>query len=73
MLKTGTLTLYDESDNDLNIDLSVTQILTIIRVLGIKQDKNDISNVSCFGDLGLTEINEKILNRYPDIFGTIKK
>lgn len=59
MLKTGTLTLYDENDNDLNIDLSVTQILTIVRILGIRQNNNDISSISCFGDLGLAEINEK--------------
>ena len=72
MLKTGTLTLYDENDNDLNIDLSVTQILTIVRILGIRQNNNDISSISCFGDLGLAEINEKILNKYPALFGTTK-
>ena len=72
MLKTGTLTLYDENDNDLNIDLSVTQILTIVRILGIRQNNNDISSISSFGDLGLAEINEKILNKYPDLFGTTK-
>ena len=72
MLKTGTLTLYDENDNDLNIDLSVTQILTIVRILGIRQNNNDISSISCFGDLGLAKINEKILNKYPDLFGTTK-
>ena len=72
MLKTGTLTLYDENDNDLNIDLSVTQILTIVRILGIRQNNNDISSISCFGDLWLAEINEKILNKYPDLFGTTK-
>ena len=72
MLKTGTLTLYDENDNDLNIDLSVTQILTIVRILGIRQNNNDISSISCFGDLGLAEINEKILNKYPHLFGTTK-
>ena len=74
MLKTGTLTLYDENDNDLNIDMSVTQILTIVRILGIRQNNNnDISSISCFGDLGLAEINEKILNKYPDLFGTTKR
>ena len=72
MLKTGTLTLYDENDNDLNIDLSVTQILTIVRILGIRQNNNDISSISCFGDLGLAEINEKILNKYADLFGRTK-
>lgn len=72
MVQGGTIRLFDEFGNDLNIDLSAMQLLTIIRILGLEQNPNNINDISCFGDKGLLNINIHVLDKNPQLFGQYK-
>ena len=74
MLASGTLTLRDENGNELNMDLSTMQLLTIIRVLGLKDTTGNAADnqITCFGDKGLFNINYQLLDKHKYIFGEYK-
>lgn len=74
MLANGTLTLRDENDNEINIDLSTMQLLTVIRILGLKDTTGNAADnqISCFGDKGLLTINCKLLDQHKYLFGEYK-
>lgn len=70
MIINGTLTVWDENGNDLNVDLSTMQLLTIIRILGLQDEKD--GGITCFGDKGLININMQLLDKHKYLFGEYK-
>lgn len=64
MIKGAELILYDEDGNNINIDLSQTQLLAICKILGLKAESG---NITCFSDDSLKTFMKKTIDRFKPI------
>lgn len=61
MIEGAELIVYDENGNNINVDLSQTQLLAVCKILGLKAENGILT---CFSDKSLKIFMKKTIERF---------